>query len=274
MPALPGAAPRLLAALAVLPLPRPRLRRQLDRLQTSLRRGGTQDLRGRRRPAGRTRRRRAAGRVAVRMAFDERGRLFVAENRGYPIGPAEPPPGPHRHARGHARRRAHRQAHHLRRRPHFSQWRACPGRAASSSPARPTCSFSRTPKATATPTSAACCSPASTRPRARNCASIVPRSARMAGSISPRGWPAARSPRRSIPEKPPVKMTGDLRWNPRTGDFENVDGRSQYGMSFDDFGRRFICMNRLPVQHVVISSHGCGATRTSPSATPCRIATS
>ena len=56
------------------------------------------------------------------------------------------------------------------------------------------------------------------------------------------------------PEKPAVKMTGDLRWNPRTGDFENVDGRSQYGISFDDFGRRFICMNRLPVQHVVISS--------------------
>ena len=56
------------------------------------------------------------------------------------------------------------------------------------------------------------------------------------------------------PEKPAVKMTGDLRWNPRTEDFQNVDGRSQYGMSFDDFGRRFICMNRLPVQHVVISS--------------------
>ena len=56
------------------------------------------------------------------------------------------------------------------------------------------------------------------------------------------------------PEKPAVKMTGDLRWNPQTGDFENVDGRSQYGMSFDDFGRRFICMNRLPVQHVVMQT--------------------
>ena len=56
------------------------------------------------------------------------------------------------------------------------------------------------------------------------------------------------------PEKPAVKMTGDLRWNPKTGDFETVDGRSQYGIAFDDFGRRFICMNRLPVQHVVIES--------------------
>jgi hypothetical protein len=76
------------------------------------------------------------------------------------------------------------------------------------------------------------------------------------------------------PEKPAVKMTGDLRWNPRTGDFQNVDGRSQYGISFDDFGRRFICMNRLPVQHVVISSRaGCAAIRTSRSARPCRTAT-
>ena len=56
------------------------------------------------------------------------------------------------------------------------------------------------------------------------------------------------------PEKPAVKMTGDLRWNPKTGDFETVDGRSQYGIAFDDFGRRFICMNRLPVQHIVIES--------------------
>ena len=56
------------------------------------------------------------------------------------------------------------------------------------------------------------------------------------------------------PERPAVKMTGDLRWQPFTGEIENVDGRSQYGMSFDDFGRRFICMNRVPVQHVVLQS--------------------
>ena len=57
-----------------------------------------------------------------------------------------------------------------------------------------------------------------------------------------------------FPDRPALKMTADLRWNPRTGDIENADGRSQYGMSFDDVGRRFICMNRLPVQHVVLSS--------------------
>jgi putative membrane-bound dehydrogenase-like protein len=48
-----------------------------------------------------------------------------------------------------------------------------------------------------------------------------------------------------------VKMTGDLRWNPDTGAVENVAGRSQYGMSFDAFGNRFICMNRVQAQHVV-----------------------
>ena len=56
------------------------------------------------------------------------------------------------------------------------------------------------------------------------------------------------------PEKPALKMTADLRWNPATGDYENTDGKSQYGQSFDDFGRRFICMNRLPAQHVVLAS--------------------
>ena len=56
------------------------------------------------------------------------------------------------------------------------------------------------------------------------------------------------------PEKPALKMTGDVRWNPQTGDFEGVDGKSQFGQSFDNFGRRFICMNRLPVQHVVLAS--------------------
>ena len=49
-----------------------------------------------------------------------------------------------------------------------------------------------------------------------------------------------------------VKMTGDLRWNPDSGAVENVAGRSQYGMSFDAFGRRFICMNRVQAQHVVL----------------------
>ncbi len=56
------------------------------------------------------------------------------------------------------------------------------------------------------------------------------------------------------PERPALKMTADVRFNPDTLEIENVDGKSQFGQSFDDFGRRFICMNRLPVQEVVLPS--------------------
>ncbi len=56
------------------------------------------------------------------------------------------------------------------------------------------------------------------------------------------------------PDYPGVDLKSDLRFDPHTGRIEAVDGRSQYGHSFDDFGRRFICMNRVQVQHVVLPS--------------------
>jgi len=56
------------------------------------------------------------------------------------------------------------------------------------------------------------------------------------------------------PERPPLKMTSDIRFHPKTLEVELVDGKSQYGMSFDVFGNRFICMNRVPVQHVAFQS--------------------
>ena len=58
----------------------------------------------------------------------------------------------------------------------------------------------------------------------------------------------------SHPERPPLKMTSDIRFHPKTLEVELVDGKSQYGMSFDVFGNRFICMNRVPVQHVVFQT--------------------
>jgi putative membrane-bound dehydrogenase-like protein len=55
------------------------------------------------------------------------------------------------------------------------------------------------------------------------------------------------------PHRPPVEFTSsDSRFNPRTGDFELVGGQGQYGLSFDAYGRRFICANRHPVWHVVL----------------------
>ncbi|HEX4146625.1 MAG TPA: PVC-type heme-binding CxxCH protein [Pirellulales bacterium] len=44
----------------------------------------------------------------------------------------------------------------------------------------------------------------------------------------------------------------DLRFLADCSRFESVDGGGQFGMTFDDFGHRFICYNRVQVQHVVL----------------------
>ncbi|MEO8351985.1 MAG: PVC-type heme-binding CxxCH protein [Chthoniobacteraceae bacterium] len=56
------------------------------------------------------------------------------------------------------------------------------------------------------------------------------------------------------PEFPALELKSDLRFHPETGRFEAIDGRGQYGQSFDEWGNRFICMNRIQVQHVVLPS--------------------
>jgi putative membrane-bound dehydrogenase-like protein len=61
------------------------------------------------------------------------------------------------------------------------------------------------------------------------------------------------SPKR--PLEPALDLKGDLRFNPDTGEFQAVDGRSQFGQSIDDFGRRFGVFNRVQVQHFVLPSH-------------------
>jgi len=43
----------------------------------------------------------------------------------------------------------------------------------------------------------------------------------------------------------------DFRFRPN-GDFEPLSGGGQFGMSFDDFGRRFVCSNANSARHVVI----------------------
>ncbi len=55
------------------------------------------------------------------------------------------------------------------------------------------------------------------------------------------------------PDRAAVTFTSsDSRYDPRTGAFELTGGQGQYGLTFDDEGRRFICANRHPVWHVVI----------------------
>lgn len=55
------------------------------------------------------------------------------------------------------------------------------------------------------------------------------------------------------PDHPAVEFTNsDSRFNPVTRAFELTGGQSQYGLTFDDYGRRFTCSNRNPVRHVVL----------------------
>ena len=49
-----------------------------------------------------------------------------------------------------------------------------------------------------------------------------------------------------------IDVRTDFRFRPDLGAWEAAEGRGQFGLTFDDFGRRFICMNRLHVQHVVL----------------------
>ena len=57
------------------------------------------------------------------------------------------------------------------------------------------------------------------------------------------------------PERPPVTLgTNDSRFNPLTLAFEVTGGQGQYGLTFDDYGRRFTCSNRRPVMHVVLEA--------------------
>ncbi len=58
------------------------------------------------------------------------------------------------------------------------------------------------------------------------------------------------------PERPVVEFaSSDSRVDPRTGALELVGGQGQYGLTFDDHGRRFICANRHPVWHVVLEPY-------------------
>lgn len=55
------------------------------------------------------------------------------------------------------------------------------------------------------------------------------------------------------PEREPVAFSpADGRFHPETLEFQTTGGRSQFGLAFDAFGRRFGTSNRHPLQHVVI----------------------
>jgi putative membrane-bound dehydrogenase-like protein len=57
------------------------------------------------------------------------------------------------------------------------------------------------------------------------------------------------------PDRPVMKFgKTDFRFRPDLSEYETCDGGGQFGLCFDDFGHRFICYNRVQVQHVVLPS--------------------
>ncbi|TXT20558.1 MAG: membrane-bound dehydrogenase [Planctomycetota bacterium] len=57
--------------------------------------------------------------------------------------------------------------------------------------------------------------------------------------------------------KPIAMTTADFRFDPRdeAGSFELLSGGARFGNAFDDWGNRFICNIRNPIQHVVLPRH-------------------
>ncbi|MBC7822051.1 MAG: dehydrogenase, partial [Planctomycetaceae bacterium] len=64
--------------------------------------------------------------------------------------------------------------------------------------------------------------------------------------------------RGDAPDSKRIAMTtADFRFDPRdeAGSFEVLSGGARFGNSFDDWGNRFICNIRNPIQHVVLPRH-------------------
>ncbi len=56
-----------------------------------------------------------------------------------------------------------------------------------------------------------------------------------------------------LPDAPSLSINGrDFAFNPRTGECRAVSGNGQFGLTLDDFGRRFTCSNRNPLIEVMI----------------------
>ena len=75
-------------------------------------------------------------------------------------------------------------------------------------------------------------------------------SSEVRGQNTPGSKPETRN---SEPETIPLSGM-DFRFNPLTGEAEAVSGNGQFGLTFDDWGNRFICSNRNPCMHVVIEN--------------------
>jgi putative membrane-bound dehydrogenase-like protein len=65
---------------------------------------------------------------------------------------------------------------------------------------------------------------------------------------------AAHEPWRNAGAEP-LSISGlDFRFDPRTGEYDAVSGNGQFGLTFDDFGNRFVCSNRNPCMQVMLEN--------------------
>lgn len=192
----------------------------------------------------------------VAMAFDERGRLFVAENRGYPSGPGPGKPPAGRIALledldGDGR---------MDRRNEFAEvltfpngvlpWRG--GLIVTCAPDilylldRDGDGRADERRVLFTGFSTA----GSTQLRVSHPSLGLDGYIYVAGGLT---GGKVTSP--GAPGRPPVEFRrADFRFRPDTAEGEAVDGGAQFGLTFDEAGRRFFCYNRVQVQHAVIDS--------------------
>lgn len=67
------------------------------------------------------------------------------------------------------------------------------------------------------------------------------------------GLLGGRVKRHGRDDAPPVNISGrDFRFDLVRDRYEAVSGMGQYGNTFDDWGRRFVCYNRVHLRHVVL----------------------
>ncbi len=192
----------------------------------------------------------------VATAFDERGRLFVAENRGYPTGPAEGQPSQGRIAQlidtdgdGRCDKRLE-FATELSFPNGLLPWRG--GLIVTCSPEilwlADTDGDGRADRREVLLTGFS--TTGSTQLRVSH-----PTLGSDGWAYVTSGLTGGKVVAPGFPDRAPVEIKRtDLRFRPGTGEFEAADGGAQFGLSFDDFGHRFICYNRVQAQHVVTAS--------------------
>lgn len=65
--------------------------------------------------------------------------------------------------------------------------------------------------------------------------------------------PGATNPWGLDPQAEPLALSGmDFRFDPQTGAYEAISGMGQFGLTFDDWGNRFVCDNRHPSKQIII----------------------